>query len=102
MERFEGKAVFVTGAARGQGRSHAIHFARAGADAIFNQATYELMSPDNPTREAAKPGMPTGNAIPLPYVEPQHLSKIVLLTASDDARYATGSAVKIDLGRTSW
>lgn len=29
-----GKVAFVTGAARGQGRSHAIHLARAGADII--------------------------------------------------------------------
>ena len=32
MPRFEGRSVLVTGAARGQGRSHAIHFAREGAD----------------------------------------------------------------------
>jgi SDR family mycofactocin-dependent oxidoreductase len=32
MGRFEGKTVLVTGAARGQGRSHAVAFAREGAD----------------------------------------------------------------------
>lgn len=32
MGDFSGKAVFVTGAARGQGRSHAVRFAAAGAD----------------------------------------------------------------------
>jgi SDR family mycofactocin-dependent oxidoreductase len=31
-KRFEGKSVFLTGAGRGQGRSHAVHFAREGAD----------------------------------------------------------------------
>jgi (+)-trans-carveol dehydrogenase len=31
-KRFEGKEVFLTGAGRGQGRSHALHFAREGAD----------------------------------------------------------------------
>lgn len=30
--RFEGKAVLITGAARGQGRTHAVGFAREGAD----------------------------------------------------------------------
>jgi SDR family mycofactocin-dependent oxidoreductase len=34
MGRFEGKVAFVTGAARGQGRSHAVGFAREGADVI--------------------------------------------------------------------
>jgi SDR family mycofactocin-dependent oxidoreductase len=32
--RLEGKVVFVTGAARGQGRNHAIRFAKEGADVI--------------------------------------------------------------------
>ncbi len=34
MGRFEGKVVFVTGAARGQGRAHARRFAAEGADVI--------------------------------------------------------------------
>ena len=34
MGRFDGKVVFVTGAARGQGRSHAVGFAREGADVV--------------------------------------------------------------------
>ena len=32
--RVEGKVAFITGAARGQGRSHAITLAREGADII--------------------------------------------------------------------
>ncbi|CAN5598651.1 mycofactocin-coupled SDR family oxidoreductase [soil metagenome] len=32
--RFEGKVVFITGAARGQGRSHAVRFAEEGAKVI--------------------------------------------------------------------
>jgi NAD(P)-dependent dehydrogenase (short-subunit alcohol dehydrogenase family) len=32
--RVEGKVAFVTGAARGQGRSHAIRLAQEGADII--------------------------------------------------------------------
>jgi (+)-trans-carveol dehydrogenase len=34
MGRFEGRVVFITGAARGQGRSHAVRFAEEGADVI--------------------------------------------------------------------
>jgi SDR family mycofactocin-dependent oxidoreductase len=34
MGKFEGKVVFITGVARGQGRSHAIRFAEEGADVI--------------------------------------------------------------------
>ncbi|HEX2214624.1 MAG TPA: SDR family NAD(P)-dependent oxidoreductase, partial [Mycobacterium sp.] len=32
--QFPGKVVFITGAARGQGRAHAVRFAREGADVI--------------------------------------------------------------------
>jgi SDR family mycofactocin-dependent oxidoreductase len=34
MGRVQGKVAFVTGAARGQGRSHAVHLAEEGADVI--------------------------------------------------------------------
>lgn len=34
MGKFDGKVVFITGAARGQGRSHAVRFAQEGADII--------------------------------------------------------------------
>jgi NAD(P)-dependent dehydrogenase (short-subunit alcohol dehydrogenase family) len=34
MGRFDGKVAFITGAARGQGRSHAVRFAAEGADII--------------------------------------------------------------------
>ena len=32
MARLDGKVAFITGAARGQGRSHALTLAREGAD----------------------------------------------------------------------
>src|ERR1700761_5837283 len=34
MGKMNGKVAFVTGAARGQGRSHAVALARAGADVV--------------------------------------------------------------------
>ena len=34
MQRVEGKVAFITGAARGQGRSHAVRLAQEGADII--------------------------------------------------------------------
>src|ERR1700761_1304460 len=33
-QQFDGKVAFITGAARGQGRSHAVRFAEEGADII--------------------------------------------------------------------
>ena len=68
---------------------------------IRNQPTYELVSPDNPTKEEAIPVWASMNAIPKPWVEPEDVSKVVLFLASDDAQYTTGSAVKVDLGATA-
>jgi SDR family mycofactocin-dependent oxidoreductase len=34
MSRFDGRVAFITGAAHGQGREHAVQFARAGADVV--------------------------------------------------------------------
>ncbi|MFC9659201.1 mycofactocin-coupled SDR family oxidoreductase [Nocardia sp. NPDC127606] len=42
--RFEGKVVFVTGAARGQGRAEAVRFAEEGADVIAIDACAEFAS----------------------------------------------------------
>jgi SDR family mycofactocin-dependent oxidoreductase len=54
MGRFEGKVAFVTGAARGQGRSHAVGFAREGADVIavdicapVKSVHYPMATPDD-------------------------------------------------------
>src|SRR3954470_8149816 len=50
--RFEGKVVVVTGAARGQGHSHAVRLAREGADVIaldichdIDSVAYDLATP---------------------------------------------------------
>jgi SDR family mycofactocin-dependent oxidoreductase len=42
--RFDGKVVLITGAARGQGRSHAIRFAEEGADIIAIDIATQIQS----------------------------------------------------------
>src|SRR5260370_37566240 len=51
-DRAAGKVALITGAARGQGRSHAIHLAREGADIIavdyctsFDTISYPIETP---------------------------------------------------------
>src|SRR5258708_33507014 len=52
--RVEGKVAFITGAARGQGRSHAIRLAQEGADIIavdiakqVDSVPYPMATPDD-------------------------------------------------------
>jgi SDR family mycofactocin-dependent oxidoreductase len=52
MGRFEGKVAFVTGAARGQGRSHAVGFAREGADVIAIDICAPVTTVDYPMATA--------------------------------------------------
>jgi (+)-trans-carveol dehydrogenase len=53
MGRFDGKVAFVTGGARGQGRSHALGFAEEGADVIVVDACEQVpgVNYDLATRE---------------------------------------------------
>lgn len=48
MGRFDGKVVYITGAARGQGRNHAIRFAKEGADVIAVDLCESLDTIDYP------------------------------------------------------
>jgi SDR family mycofactocin-dependent oxidoreductase len=72
-----------------------------GTTMIRNEATWKLMSPDDPTEEASLPAYAAMNSIPLPWIEPEDVSKVVLFLASDDARYTNGAAMKVDLGATA-
>ena len=54
MGKLEGKVAFITGAARGQGRSHAVRLAQEGADIIavdicrqIDSVTYPLATPED-------------------------------------------------------
>ena len=56
--RFEGKVVFITGAARGQGRAEAVRFAAEGADIIALDICADLPTTSLP---GLIPGRPGGN-----------------------------------------
>ena len=48
MGRVEGKVAFITGAARGQGRSHAVRLAQEGADVIAVDLCDQIATVDSP------------------------------------------------------
>jgi NAD(P)-dependent dehydrogenase (short-subunit alcohol dehydrogenase family) len=74
--RVEGKVAFITGAARGQERSHAIRLAEEGElGAIFT------------------------NGLPVEALVPRDGCNAVLWLASE-ARYVTGAALTVDAGNT--
>lgn len=66
-QQFEGKVAFITGAARGQGRSHAVRFAELGADIIamdicdqIDGVVYPLARPEisrKPSISSKKPAV---------------------------------------------
>jgi SDR family mycofactocin-dependent oxidoreductase len=69
MGRVQGKVAFVTGAARGQGRSHAVRLAEEGADIIavdrckdFDTVGYPMAKPED-LEETAKLVEKTGRGI---------------------------------------
>src|SRR6202044_160675 len=48
MAGLEGKVAFITGAARGQGRAHAVRLAREGADILAVDICHDIDSMDYP------------------------------------------------------
>jgi SDR family mycofactocin-dependent oxidoreductase len=79
--RVEGKVAFVTGAARGQGRSHAVRLAQEGADII----AIDICKPIHP--DSAIPG-----------ATPEDLAETVRLVEAFDRRIVTAEVDVRDFG----
>ncbi|MFD0689505.1 mycofactocin-coupled SDR family oxidoreductase [Actinomadura fibrosa] len=70
--RLEGKVAFITGAARGQGRSHAVRFAQEGADIIAVDICKQL------------------DTVPIPMSTPEDLDETVALVEKTGRRIIAG------------
>lgn len=84
-------------------RVNTVHPTGVDTPMIQNEATFRLFMPDveHPTREQAAPIFESTNALPVPWVEPIDISNAVLFLASDEARYITGTELKVDAGYTA-
>jgi SDR family mycofactocin-dependent oxidoreductase len=74
MGKLEGKVAFITGAARGQGRSHAIRLAQEGADIVAVDICRQI------------------NSVPYPMSTPEDLAETVKEVEALDRRIYTAQA----------
>lgn len=91
MNSVAGKVAFITGAARGQGRSHAIELAKAGADIIAVDIAHDMPE--------LGLGYPLGSAEELAQTakEVEALDRRII-TAQVDVRDAAGLAAAVEHG----
>src|ERR1700677_1253157 len=80
MGKLEGKVAFITGAARGQGRSHAIRLAQEGADIIAVDLAAQI------------------DTVPYPMSTPEDLAETAKLVEALDRRIFTAQADVRDAG----
>jgi NAD(P)-dependent dehydrogenase (short-subunit alcohol dehydrogenase family) len=83
-------------------RVNTVHPTGVPTTMLLNQAVYRLLVPDvaTPSPEQAREMLTTTNALPIPWVESVDVSNAILYLGSDEARYVTGTELKIDAGYT--
>jgi (+)-trans-carveol dehydrogenase len=81
-------------------RVNSVHPTVVKTDMVWNEPTFGLFNPDNPTEEAFLEAATALNMLPIAYVEARDISNAVLFLASDESRYITGVTLPIDAGST--
>ncbi|WP_137726424.1 mycofactocin-coupled SDR family oxidoreductase [Prescottella subtropica] len=84
-------------------RVNTVHPGATDTDMIINDRCFGLFLPGvaHPTKEQVAPMFAGTNAIPVPWVHPEDVSNAVLFLASDEARFVTGTELKVDAGFTT-
>jgi SDR family mycofactocin-dependent oxidoreductase len=84
-------------------RVNTVHPCGVETDMIMNEASWRLFMPDieHPTVEQGAAAYQATNALEIPWVQPVDVSNAVLFLASDEARYVTGTELKVDAGFTT-
>jgi (+)-trans-carveol dehydrogenase len=81
-------------------RVNTIHPTTVDTPMVQNEATLELFLPGRPdkTPEAFARIAQQLNVMPVPWIQPETVSDLVVFLASDDAQYITGAAIPVDAG----
>lgn len=81
-------------------RANVVHPTNCNTDMLQSEPMYQSFRPDleHPTREDATPAFHVQQAMPIPWIEPEDISNMVLFLASDESRYVTGMQMRVDAG----
>lgn len=81
-------------------RINTVHPTNVNTGMLHNLPMYRTFRPDlaEPSREDAELVFPVLQAMPVPWIEPEDVSHLVVYLASDESRYVTGQQFFIDAG----
>jgi SDR family mycofactocin-dependent oxidoreductase len=81
-------------------RANVVHPTNCNTAMLQSKPMYKSFRPDleDPRREDAEPAFRVQQAMPIPYVEPEEITNMVLFLASDESRYVTGMQMRVDAG----
>jgi SDR family mycofactocin-dependent oxidoreductase len=81
-------------------RANVVHPTNCNTDMLQSEPMYRSFRPDleHPTRADAEPVFGVQQAMPIPYIEPEDISNMIVFLASDEARYVTGMQMRVDGG----
>jgi SDR family mycofactocin-dependent oxidoreductase len=81
-------------------RVNVVHPTNVNTELLHNDAMYRTFRPDlpEPTREDAELVFPVLQMMPVPWVEPEDVSHLVVYLASNESRYVTGQQLFVDAG----
>jgi SDR family mycofactocin-dependent oxidoreductase len=83
-------------------RVNTLHPTGVRTEMVLNDALYKLFLPaeENPTQEQFDELFTQMHPIPVPGIESEDVTDALLFLASDQARYVTGTQLKVDAGYT--